>query len=148
MAKSQPGILKRIAKMLYKLIQDQFENRQEFALKFIIHSLIDYSTNLSVLCLVYCNNLLVNRVMSIPRIEFLAEFRTMLLIWTLSEFAMDIIFFYLCLIIFTGLYFEGNSKLISKIYDLYLRKYGWFLVLGMAIIFILCFFVVYFIMNK
>ena len=102
--------LANLQKALLNFMDDQFEDRRLFTLKFLIHELSDITQDIGVFSLVYITNYILPMVRTM-KFEFPATFVTQISIWTLAELIIDLFFFFFCLNLYKRFYFFGSHSI-------------------------------------
>lgn len=129
------------------LFEDQFQDRKLFALKFIVHELSDITQDIGVFSLVYTTNFIVPYFNKNISFKFPSQFVFQISIWTFVELLIDFFFFFFCLSMNKRFYFK-DGVLIHSVFNGFLRQYWGTMILFVFMLFVLCFYIVYFVVIK
>lgn len=118
---------------------------RKFVLKFIIHTFSDTTQNLAVFTLIFTMNLVIVNFKSDSR-TLSKSLVTNVIIWTLSELLMDLVFFFVCLTLFQKWWFRyKEARYIKNEYLSWMKNVKLFLFIGVIGVAFLTFYIVFFV---
>ena len=144
-SRRQKSVVKIVSEKVINFIaEDQFEERKLFTLKYVIHETSDVTQDIAVFTLVIISNYLIPVFKPEQDMIFPSTFVTQITYWTLAELSIDLFYLFLCTNMYKRFYFQDGMRIVD-IYTMFLKSYGWFLILAVFLLFFLCFYIVYFV---